>query len=68
MKKGTNTLTGNNIKKIEVWKDINMNGGKKGQIPDLWDGKPLKEYAMLLKLFKIDLSLTKDCSSHSNMC
>ena len=38
-----------------------MNGGKKAKYLIYGMGKPLKEYAILLKLFNIDLSLTKDC-------
>ena len=52
IEKGTNTLTGNNTKKIiEVWKDINMNGGKKSQIPDLWDGKTSERICNIIETF-----------------
>ena len=37
---GTNTIVGNKPENIlKEWKNISINGGKSGRIPELWDGK-----------------------------
>ena len=40
VEEGTNTIVGNKTEKIlDEWKNISLNGGKSGRIPELWDGK-----------------------------
>ncbi len=39
VEQGTNTVVGNKKENIlKTWKDIASDGGKKGKIPELWDG------------------------------
>ncbi len=40
VEEGTNTIVGNKTENIlDEWKNISLNGGKSGRIPELWDGK-----------------------------
>jgi UDP-N-acetylglucosamine 2-epimerase (non-hydrolysing) len=40
VEQGTNTVVGNSTENIvKEWKNIVNTGGKKGRIPEMWDGK-----------------------------
>ncbi len=40
VEEGTNTIVGNKTENIlNEWRNISLNGGKSGRIPELWDGK-----------------------------
>jgi UDP-N-acetylglucosamine 2-epimerase (non-hydrolysing) len=47
---GTNTLTGPNVEKIlQCLADILANGGKRGRIPEYWDGQAADRIAIALR-------------------
>ena len=46
VEQGTNTIVGNSKEKIiKEWKNILKTGGKKGRIPEMWDGKTAQRTA-----------------------
>ena len=52
VEQGTNTVVGNKKENIlKTWKDIAKNGGKKGKIPELWDGNTAKRIGDVIEQY-----------------
>ena len=52
VEQGTNTVVGNQKENIlKTWKDIAKNGGKKGKIPELWDGNTAKRIGDVIEQY-----------------